>query len=129
MRHSEKGLNQVLEKILRATGKPMDCTQLFDYPEVREHAATANRVSDYLGGMWRRGYVTRVASSESGSRARWSYQWKESALAATAAAAELGVEYKPRLIAERPNLVITEDGTHIQIVMPNLLISIRQTKK
>jgi hypothetical protein len=123
MRHSEKGLLQTLEKILRTTGQPMDCNQLFDMPEVREYAATANRVSDYLGGLWRKGLVTRLPSASEGtSRARWSYQWKE------LAPLGVGVEYAPRLIADRPNLVITEDGTTIHITLPHLVISIRQTK-
>lgn len=60
MRHSEKGLFNALEKILRETGEPMDCNQLFEKSEVREYAATANRVSDYLGGLWRKGLVTRL---------------------------------------------------------------------
>jgi len=123
MRNSEKGLFHALEKILRATGEPMDCNQLFDEPEVREYAATANRVSDYLGGLWRKGLVTRLpAPKDSNSRARWMYQWKASALPG------VGVEYAPRLIADRPNLVITEDGTTIHITLPNLVVSIRQTK-
>jgi hypothetical protein len=123
MRHSEKGLFQALEKVLRTTGEPMDCNQLFDLPEVREHAATANRVSDYLGGLWRKGLVTRLPSAGDGvSRARWSYQWKDSAPPGT------GTEYAPRLIADRPNMVITEDGTTIHLTFPHLVISIRQTK-
>jgi hypothetical protein len=75
MRHSEKGLLQALEIALRESGRAMDCNELFDLPDVREHAATANRVSDYLGLMWRRALVTRVPSAqEGGSRARWAYQ-------------------------------------------------------
>ena len=124
MRHSEKGLYQALEKVLRSTGQPMDCNQLFDVPDVREYAATANRVSDYLGGLWRKGLVTRLPSApvDGASRARWSYQWKESA------GPGVGTDYAPRLIADRPNLVITEEGTTIHITFPHLVISIRQTK-
>ena len=58
MRHSEEGLYKALEKALRNAKDPMDCVQLFDLPEVKEHAASANRVSDYLGNLWRRGEVT-----------------------------------------------------------------------
>lgn len=127
MRHSEKGLNQALEKALRSTGEAMDCNQLYsDFSEVREYAATPNRVSDYLGGMWRRGLVTRVPSTSEGtSRARWRYQWKENALAQ----GTHGIEYAPRMIADRPNLAITEEGNTIHITFPNLVITIRQTGK
>jgi hypothetical protein len=126
MRHSEKGLYNALEKILRDKGQPMDCNQLFDMPEVREYAATANRVSDYLGGLWRKGFVTRLptASTEGGSRARWSYQWKET----TSGAPAVGVEYSPRLLVDRPSVTITEEGLAIHISTPHLQITIRQTK-
>lgn len=122
MRHSEKGLFNALEKILRETGEPMDCNQLFEKPEVREYAATANRVSDYLGGLWRKGLVTRLpSSSEGSSRARWMYQWKESAPIG------VGVEYAPRLLVDRPNVIISEEGKSIMLQMPHLTITIRQT--
>lgn len=122
MRHSEKGLFNALEKILRETGQPMDCNQLFDMAEVREFAATANRVSDYLGGLWRKGLVTRLPStSEGNSRARWMYQWKTSAPPGT------GTEYAPRLLVDRPTVLITEEGTTIQIQMPHLTIILKQT--
>lgn len=124
MRHSEKGLFNALEKILRETGEPMDCNQLFDMPEVREHAATANRVSDYLGGLWRKGLVVRLpASSDNSSRARWMYQWKERADPG------VGVDYAPRLLVDRPTVVITEEGLTMHIQLPNLTITIKQTPK
>lgn len=123
MRHSEKGLFNALEKVLRATGEPMDCNQLFDLPEIKEHAATANRVSDYLGGLWRKGLVTRLPSEgDRNSRARWSYQWKVNALPGT------GEDYVPRLLVDRPSVLITEEGTTIQITMPHLVIILKQTK-
>lgn len=122
MRHSEKGLLQALEKVLRETGRAMDCVELFDIPSVREYAATANRVSDYLGLMWRKALVTRVPSAQAGgSRARWAYQWKNAAVPV------VGVEYAPRLLADRPGIVITEEGKTIHITMPHLQITIRQT--
>jgi hypothetical protein len=123
MRHSEKGLFNALEKILRATGEPMDCNQLFDIPEVREYAATANRVSDYLGGLWRKGLVKRLPTAgDSASRARWSYQWKDSVPEG------VGTDYAPRLLVDRPSILITEEGTTIQITMPHLTIILKQTK-
>lgn len=122
MRHSEKGLFQALEKILRDKGEPMDCVQLFEFPEVREYAATANRVSDYLGGLWRKGLVTRLPSPGDGSsRARWSYQWKASAIPG------VGVEYAPRTLVDRPGVIISEEGKTINIVTKHLTITIRQT--
>lgn len=123
MRHSEKGLFNALEKILRTTGEPLDCNQLFDMPEVREHAATANRVSDYLGNLWRKGLVKRLPSAGTGSsRARWCYQWKDSVPPG------VGIDYTPTLLVDRPNVIISEEGQSILIVMPHLSITIKQTK-
>jgi hypothetical protein len=39
----------------------------------------------------------------------------------------VGVEYAPRLLADRPGVVITEEGKTIHITMPHLQITIRQT--
>lgn len=122
MRHSENGLFQALEKVLRETGEPMDCNQLFDMPEIREHAASANRVSDYLGGLWRKGLVVRLPSSTDGtSRARWSYQWKDRVPPGVE-----GKAYAPKLLVDRPTVLITEEGGTMQIEMPHLTIIIKQ---
>lgn len=123
MRHSEEGLYKALEQALRASKEPMDCTQLFDKPEIREHAASANRVSDYLGNLWRRGVVTRLPNDGAHSKARWSYQWKANPLSPKP---EGAVDYVPRLLIDRPTVVITEEGKTIHIEMPNLTILIKQ---
>lgn len=78
MRHTDEGLYKVLEKILREANRGMSCVELYDFPEVREHAASPNRVSDYLGNLWRRGFCTRTMSpGDDKSRARWLYKWKD----------------------------------------------------
>ena len=123
MRYSEDGLYKVLEKYLREAGEALDCNQLFDIPEVKDYAASANRVSDYLGNMWRRGMVTRVPSDGT-TRARWAYQWKVNPLASRVT--EPGLEYVPKLLVDRPTVVITEEGSTIQVELPNLTILIKQ---
>lgn len=122
MRHSEEGLFHAIEKALRAAKEPQDCVQLFDVPEVKEHAASANRVSDYLGNLWRRGMVTRVPSSGT-SKARWAYEWKKNPLAPEP---PNSVPYLPKLLVDRPTVVISEEGSTIQIEMPHLTILIKQ---
>lgn len=123
MRHSENGLFNALEKVLRETGEPMDCVQLYDLPEIREYAASVNRVSDYLGGLWRKGLVKRLpTSAEGASRARWAYQWKDRVPPG------VGVDYAPKLLVDRPTVLITEEGGTMQITMPSLTIIIKQTK-
>lgn len=124
MRNSDSGLFPVLEAILKAADGPMDCQSLYDRPEVREHAASVNRVSDYLGNLWRKGLVTRLHAPKDGSsRARWMYEWKGSR---GPKVYEHALEYTPRVLADRPTVLITEEGNVITLEFPNLLISIRQ---
>lgn len=123
MRTNEDGLFPALEAALKAADEPLDCQTLFDMPSVREHAAPVNRVSDYLGGLWRKGKVVRLpAPKVEGSRARWAYQWKGSKGPRLHAGA--GVEYTPRVLADRPSLLITEEGSKVTIELPNLILVI-----
>lgn len=79
MPRSEQGLFQALEHELKTSKEPLDCNDLFERASVRQHAQTVNRVSDYLGGLWRKGKVLRLPAPRSdNSRSRWMYQWKGS---------------------------------------------------
>ncbi len=124
MRNSESGLFPALEAVLKAADEPMDCQALFDLPSIREHAASVNRVSDYLGGLWRKGPVVRLpAPKDSNNRSRWMYEWKGSKGPKLHAHA---LEYTPKVLADRPTVLITEEGNVITLEFPNLIISIRQ---
>lgn len=124
MRTNENGLFPALEAALKAASEPLDCQTLFDMPEIREHAASASRVSDYLGGLWRKGLVVRLPAakdSTSGNKSRWAYEWKGSKGPKLHA-----IEYAPRILADRPTCLITEEGSVITLEFPHLIISIRQ---
>jgi hypothetical protein len=123
MRYSEEGLFRALEQIFRETDKFMDCNELFDYQEVKNYAASANRVSDYLGSMWRKGQLTRLPSNGN-SRARWMYQWKEKTPVGV-----VGKEYAPKLLIDRPLVTVTEEGMTMVVTTPHLTIHIHQTRK
>ena len=124
MRYNPDGLFPVLEAALKAASEPLDCQTLYDMPEVQQHAASVNRVSDYLGGLWRKGLVVRLpAPKTSNSRARWMYEWKGGKGPKLHAA---HLEYAPRILADRPTCLITEEGNVITMEFPNLIISIRQ---
>lgn len=122
MRFSEDGLYKALEKIMRGSESAMDCNQLFDFPEIREHAASANRVSDYLGNMWRKGLLSRIPSDGS-TKAKWSYLWKERTPPGL-----VTVQHTAKLLVDRPTVIISEEGSTIQIEMPELTILIKQKK-
>lgn len=122
MRNSETGLFPALEAALRAASEPLDAQAFFDMPAIKEHAASANRVSDYLGGLWRKGVVVRLpAPKTDGSRSRWLYEWK-----GQKGPKIYGVEYTPKVLADRPTLFITEEGGVVTVELPNLTIKIMQ---
>lgn len=93
---------------------------------IKEHAASSNRVSDYLGNMWRKGQVVRMAAPKTGnSRAQWVYSWKgQRGPKILDAAATL--EYGARVLADRPSVLITEEGSVITLDFPTLIIQIKQ---
>ena len=112
--------------------RPLTCHDLFAQPEIRAVAPSANRVSDYLGVMFRKGFVSRVqAEGESDhGRARWAYVWREKITPEWKKAVKVEpIDYRPKPILDRPNLYISEDGTHLNIEMPEISIQIQIRKK
>ena len=120
----EDRLFPALEQALQTSLTPLDCTQLYAMPEIRKHALSVNRVSDYLGNLWRKGLVFRLPAPKNGQgRTHWLYEWKKGA-----APAPDRIEYTPRVLADRPTMLVTEQGSVLTVELPNLLISIRQTQ-
>ena len=126
MRTNENGLFPALEEALRHAAEPLDCVTLYDMPDIRKHAASVNRVSDYLGGLWRKGLVVRLPAPKSdNTRSRWMYAWKGSKTSKLYTKLEEAVEYTPRIIADRPSVLITEQGSTITIELPNLILVLK----
>lgn len=125
--HNE--LYPALEAVLREATEPLDCNQLFDLPQIKAIAPSVNRVSDYLSVMFRKGFVSRVAAdpdSSGRSRTRWAYIWrKKDKDWLEPPTAQV---YKPKTIADRPNLYVAEDGEFISIELPGFSITIKKTK-
>jgi hypothetical protein len=91
------GIYQVIEKILKASKKPLTCVELFDFEEIRQYAEDTNKVSDYLGHMFRRGLLRREPVSKgSAGAARFAYTWKDP---------KLGTPIVPRSSHNRLNVV------------------------
>lgn len=80
MATAKTGIYQLLEDALRKAGDdPQTCTDLYERPEIRPLVRDANRVSDYLGHMWRRGLLQRwYAPKDLSQRNRYAYTWKKS---------------------------------------------------
>lgn len=127
---TEVGLFQVLETELRSSEEPLDCATLFERAVVRQHAQTINRVSDYLGNMWRKGQVLRVAAPKlEGTKARWMYIWKDKGPKKRAKPdMTKAIEYQPTLdhVLNKPGLDISDDGRTVMINLPELVITIQR---
>lgn len=122
MANFQTGLTLALETVLQAATESLDCAQLFDMPEIKTHAASVTRVSDYLGNLWRRGLVERLpAAKNSDGRTRWMYQWRKNRTPSAES-----IVYAPRVITDRSSMLITEEGDVMTIEMANLVIAIRQ---
>lgn len=127
---SEEGLFQVLEKILKAADQPMDCVEIYEGSmEVRERASNPNRVSDYLGNMWRKGQLLRLpAPRGEGKKARWLYAWKGKAPAPKPDMTQaIAFDHTVNTILNKPNLHIEDDGRLVTITLPGFTITIKQT--
>jgi hypothetical protein len=124
MKTNENGLFPVLERILKNSNVPLGSAEIAEMAEIKamDPVPAPNRISDYLGGLWRKGLALRsVATGETIGHSRFLYTWK----AGKETTAE-HVEYTPRIIADRPTMLITEDGNAVTIELANLLITIRQ---
>lgn len=128
------GIYHVLEKLIKNSPDPVTCNTVFENPEVKKYASTANRVSDYLGHMYRRGVLGRVPAPKSlYDQSRWAYFWKtseEKPSAKIATLTSVPAAQKPRgaatQILKRPNVEISETGSSILIELPDLVITIRK---
>lgn len=126
---NEQGLFGALERELRKAKEPLDCATLFEVTAVREHAETVNRVSDYLGNLWRKGLVLRLPAPKlEGTRARWLYIWKDKgAKKKPLPDLSQAVEFADvESIFSRPNLEVTEEGDTIVLTLPSITITIKQ---
>lgn len=126
--HNE--LFPAIEAVLKEATEPLDCIQLFDMPSIRAIAPSANRVSDYLGVLFRKGLVSRVAGGGgSNSRARWAYLWRNKEAPAWRKVKEADtIEFRPKALMDRPDLYIAENGDFVNIELPGFSITIKRTK-
>lgn len=127
------GIYHVLETQLKQASKPLTCVDLFDHPDVKKFADSVNRVSDYLGHMYRRGLLGREpAPKTTNSQARWGYFWKNrNEIVAVKAptpepvSSESALPAPIRKILSKPNIEISDNGGVVYIDLPELTITIR----
>lgn len=124
---AEDGLFGALEAELKKAKEPLDCVALFDKPSVRAHALNVNRVSDYLGNMWRKGQVLRLpAPRGEDRRSRWLYVWKGRPPVAKPTIDDALKLSATQTILSKPNIEISEEGNVVTITLPGWSITIKQ---
>ena len=116
-----------LEEALKKANHPMTCNELYDLPQVKEHAKDARRVSDYLGNLWREGKLERLASTrgqrDATDMARWSYQLRKQVSTPTLRVVEHAI--KP-VHTSKSNITVTETKDGLVIDMDEFSITIRK---
>lgn len=117
MIRSERTIYQVIEEILKKAKRPMTCNDLWDNNEqVREleHEGGVNKISDYLGFMWRKGLISRYPAPKTSTNfARFAYIWKQEMPAVT----------KPSI--HRDHIEIQETKNGVVIALKNVEIIIK----
>ena len=121
-----KDLYDVIGDVLKKDKKkPWTAVQLYELAEIKKFAANSNRVSDYMGNMWRKGALVRLpAPRVDGEASRWMYQWKGAAMQKPDLTK--AVEYRPKkVLLARPQFDVTEVGDVITIETNELCITIK----
>lgn len=129
---NEQGLFGALEKELRKAKEPLDCATLYEFATVRQHAETINRVSDYLGNLWRKGLVLRLPAPRlENTRARWLYVWKDKGPKVKKPVdMSEAIEFNTTVdtLLNRPSMQITEEGDSVVITLSAITITIKQNR-
>ena len=129
------GIYQVLKQHLEHADHPLTCVDLFEQQDVRSLVEDANRVSDYLGHMWRRGLLSRYPAPKDGNTmARYAYSWKDPKKQAPAQrnpTPQLRVLPTARTaaaaapVAQKQQMSVEQTDAGIVIDLPNLTLTIK----
>lgn len=124
---SEEGLFDVLEKILKASDQPLDCVEIYNSSsDVRDRAANPNRVSDYLGNMWRKGLLLRLPAPRGEDRkTRWLYAWKGREKVKPDLKQAVAFDSQVHTLLHKPNIHIEDDGHMVTITLPGFTLTIK----
>ena len=130
-----------IEAALKNTNRPMTCTEVYDSrTDIRGHAdlqkqndgpmsaeerrrAEIDRLSDYMGHMWRRGVLTRhTAGDNAVGKARFAYTMK---IGVRSDPVELPDPTKPSVAEKRKVDVSQADDGTITIDMDTVTLTIK----
>lgn len=121
MIRSTAEIYKVLEKHLKKAGdNPQTCVDLYEHRDVQELVESANRVSDYLGHMWRRGVLQRYYAANTTQRSRYAYTWIGDQTGEKAKP----VQYLTQVKGGRPNVTVTEQDGKLVLDFNSFTITI-----
>ena len=130
---SDAGIYRAIERVLKQHGEtPQTCVDIYEGDsEVRELMGDggANKVSDHLGHMWRRGLLQRwFAGAKNTARARYAYTWLEAAegVVTPKKLAEAKASYLSVVPAAKPNVTITEQDNRIVLGFDTFTITVER---
>ena len=120
----DKSIYHAIERLLKATDHPLTSVDMFDMSDIKAHAADVNEVSDTLGYMWRKGYLTRQAAPKTPlNQSKWAYSWGSIPDKPTGS---------PMSIADlkmlRPHISISEKNGSVTLSFPEFTITIQGNK-
>lgn len=123
---SDAAIYKIIEQHLKASKDPLSSTDLWAHDDVRANARSPEKVSDYLGLMWRRGILQRWHTPKtSASRALYAYSWNTD----EPARHEPVVALKPLSAVpqtyKKSNVVITEEENRIVLDFDKFTLTIQ----
>ena len=124
MSRNDGTLYDAIETALKGSKEPASCVELYKIPAINRLAESSNRVSDYLGNMWRRGQLLRYPSDSGTSSARWTYSWK-----GQSRKKKLGEPIEPPLPLKVGPVEVIEGTNEVLINLPNMQIVFRPRPK
>lgn len=133
------GIYHVLTQKIKDSSTPLTCVDLFDDADVRALAEDANKVSDYLGHMYRRNLLGREPAPPGSGAARYAYFWKDAKLSPKEIPKQRHAQ--PRLTlrdlsrvptqqpqsaarSTKPNVKITESGNTVTLEFASFILTI-----
>jgi hypothetical protein len=118
---------EIIEELLRKAGdNPLTCVDLYEDKRLQKLADSPNRVSDYLGHMWRKGLLQRWYANETTQRARYAYTWKGEDKKEPQKIEALHVI---RSETGKPNVTITEEDKRIVLDFPHFTIIVQSKER
>lgn len=118
------GIYAVLEKHLRKAKKPLTCVDMLDHSDVRKFTEDTNRISNYLGHMWRKKLLKRhIAPPSELSMARFAYTWEPEQVEARPVEGPAHLVLKGK--SSETDLTVTRLGNQIIIEGETLKLTIQ----